>query len=152
MGPLVIMNPEVATPIKVTLARLCSHWLPSFALGQLEAEDITRDKKVVQRVKEDPLNWHGGFRSMHSRVLFEATEAIADGTVLKRIETPVILFQGGKDQLVLPYGAQFYHDNTGATDKKLVTFAEAFHNLYVELDDVKELTLSETCQWILQRV
>ena len=152
VGPLVSMNPELATPWKQMLAKIFSNIIPSFALGQIEAEDITRDKKVVQRVKDDPLNWNGGFRTMHSHVLFQATEALTDGTVLKRIETPVILFQGGKDRLVLPYGAQFYHDNVGSTDKKLVYFAEAFHNLYVELDDVKELTISETCQWILQRL
>ena len=152
MGPLVMMNPIVATPIKKCLASLFCRILPSFAIGELVPEDITRDKAVVQRVKDDPLNWHGGFRALLSYVLLQCTDALADGTALKKITTPALVIQGQLDKLVYPPGAQFFHDNVGSTDKKLVIHEQGFHNLYVELEDVKGLALKDTRDWLLQRL
>ena len=152
MGPLVMMNPDLATPFKKFLANIFSRILPSFAIGELIPEDITRDKSVVERVNDDPLNWHGGFRALHSNVLLQSTDALADGTALKKITTPALVIQGQLDKLVYPPGAQFFHDNVGSTDKKLVIHEQGFHNLYVELEDVKSLALKDTRDWLLQHL
>ena len=152
MGPLVTMNPLLATPFKRFLANIFCRILPSFAIGELIPEDITRDKAVVERVKEDPLNWHGGFRALHSYVLLQSTDALADGTALKKITTPALVIQGQLDKLVYPPGAQFFHDNVGSTDKKLVIHEQGFHNLYVELEDVKNLALKDTRDWLLRHL
>jgi len=152
MGPLIKMDPNIATPIKRQLA----HWLqaitPKISLGYLEHEAITRDKNVVERVKEDKLIWHGGFRVRHSHVLLKATDDLQDGNLLKKIHVPVLIFQGNKDRLVLPEGAKFLNQSVSSTDKKLVTFEEAFHNLFVELEDVKVPVIKETVEWILKHI
>ena len=126
--------------------------LPSFTIGELIPDDITRDKAVVERVKGDPLNWHGGFRALLINVLLQSTDGLADGTALKKITTPSLVIQGQLDKLVYPPGAQFFHDNVGSTDKKLVIHEQGFHNLYVELDDVKSLALKDTRDWLLQHL
>ena len=79
------MDPNIATPLKKTLAKWLKSLLPSFSLGSLDATAITRDEEVVSRVKNDPLCWHNGFRTLHSFVLLEATDAIADGEKLKKL-------------------------------------------------------------------
>ena len=152
MGPLVMMNPIYATPIKKLFANMFCRLLPSFTIGELIPEDITRDKAVVERVKGDPLNWHGGFRALLINVLLQSTDGLADGTALKKITTPALVIQGQLDKLVYPPGAQFFHDNVGSTDKKLVIHEQGFHNLYVELEDVKNLALKDTRDWLLQHL
>ena len=152
MGPLVMMNPIYATPFKKLFANVFCQILPSYTIGELIPEDITRNKAVVERVKGDPLNWHGGFRAQLINVLLQSTDGLADGTALKKITTPALVIQGQLDKLVYPPGAQFFHDNVGSTDKKLVIHEQGFHNLYVELEDVKNLALKDTRDWLLQHL
>jgi acylglycerol lipase len=148
MGPLIMMDPVLVTPFKKTLATWLQGPLPSMAIGALDATAITRDKDVVKRVQDDTLGWHGGFRARHSHVLIQATDKLADGTLLKKITVPVLIFQGLKDTLVFPEGAKHLHENIGSAKKKLLTYPDAMHNLYVELDDVKAPVIKETCDWV----
>lgn len=152
MGPLIKMDPNIATPLKKTLASVFSGILPSFSLGALDASAITRDEDVVKRVEKDPLGWHGGFRTQHSHVLLKATDALAKDQCLKKITAPILIIQGGKDKLVCPDGAPFLHDNVGSVEKKLLTYDDAYHNLFVELEDVKAAVIKETCTWIGQHM
>ncbi len=152
MGPLIKMDPNVATPSKIMLANWFKSLLPSFSLGSLDATAITRDKTVVKRVEEDPLCWHGGFRTLLSYVLIKSVDDLKDGVLLKKISKPVLVFQGGQDKLVNPEGATFLNENVSSVDKKLVTYPEAFHNLFVELDDVKTAVIKETCDWITSHI
>ena len=152
MGPLIKMNPAIATPLNKCLAGVMQFFAPKFSLGYLDHEAITRDKAVCERVKEDQLIWHGGFRAKHSHVLLQSTDAFKEGQLLQKIKVPVLIFQGLKDRLVEPDGSTFLHENVSSEDKKLLTYPEAFHNLYVELDDVKKPVIKETCEWINQRI
>ena len=152
MAPLITMDPNIATPFKRRLAGWFKQILPSFSLGELDHAAITRDEEVVNRVKDDPLGWHGGFRTLHSYVLLQATDTLADGEKLKKINVPVIIFQGGQDRLVCPDGAIHLHEHIGSTDKKLSTYPDAYHNLFVELDVVKMPVIKETCQWLLEHL
>ena len=152
MGPLIKMNPAIATPVNKMLAGVMQCIAPKFSLGYLDHEAITRDKAVCERVKEDQLIWHGGFRAKHSHVLLQTTDAFKEGQLLQKIKVPVLIFQGLKDRLVEPDGSTYLHENVSSQDKKLLTYPEAFHNLYVELDDVKKPVIKETCEWINQRI
>lgn len=148
-GPLVKLAPEIATPLKKILARIAKGILPSFALGNLDASAITRVEEVVKRVENDPLNWHGGFRAQLSYVLMESTDNFENGDLLEDIKNPILILQGEKDKLVNPEGAKFCHDKIGSESKKLVQFPDAFHNLFVEEEDVKSEAIKLTCDWIL---
>lgn len=148
MGPLITMDPDLATPFKKKLAGFFQGILPSFAIGQLDASLITRDQEVVKRVDADELGWHGGFRAKHSYVLIQICDWLADEGQLEKLKLPLLIFQGGKDKLVNAQGAQILLDAAASDDKKLVKYEEAFHNLFVETDDVKIPVLKETIDWI----
>ena len=77
IGPLIKMDPNIATPFKKMLAGWFKDILPSFTLGSLDPSGITRDESVVERVKNDDLCWHGGFRAHHSYVLLEVGWSIS---------------------------------------------------------------------------
>jgi hypothetical protein len=52
MGPLVIVDPDLATPVKKWLAKVLQGILPGFCLGGIDAAFVTRDKEYVRKVKE----------------------------------------------------------------------------------------------------
>ena len=106
----------------------------------------------MQRIRKDPLIWKGGFRARHSYVLLESTDNLQDGILLKNIKVPVLIFQGAQDKLVNPDGAKFLYQSISSEDKKLFVVKGAFHNLFVELDEVKIPVIKTTVDWILEHV
>jgi hypothetical protein len=50
MGPLLMVDPDMATPLKKWLAKILKGVLPSFCIGALDAANITRDKDHVKKV------------------------------------------------------------------------------------------------------
>jgi hypothetical protein len=53
MGPLIEVDPDLATPFKKWLAKILQGVFPSFCIGVLEAEHVTRDKDHVKKVRGD---------------------------------------------------------------------------------------------------
>ena len=51
MGPLVIVDPDLATPVKKWLAKVLQGILPGFCLGGIDAALVTRDREYVRNVK-----------------------------------------------------------------------------------------------------
>ena len=150
MGPLIKLDPNVATPIKKMLSKIFGLCFPSVIISKLDESEITRDEAVVKRVIEDPLGWHGGMKLGLANVLLNAIEIFEKTECLKTITAPLLVLQGGQDKIVLPEGAPFVHDNVGSVNKKLVVYEGAYHNLYCELEDVKAASIKETCSWIEQ--
>ena len=60
--------------------------------------------------------------------------------------------QGAQDKLVNPDGATFLYQSVSSEDKKLFVVEGAFHNLFVELDEVKIPAIKTTVDWILEHV
>ena len=52
MGPLVIVDPDLATPVKKWLAKVLQGILPGFCLGGIDAALVTRDREYVRKVKQ----------------------------------------------------------------------------------------------------
>ena len=52
MGPLIEVDPDLATPFKKWLAKFFQGVFPSFCIGTLQAELVTRDKDHVKKVRK----------------------------------------------------------------------------------------------------
>jgi len=50
MGPLVIVDPDLATPVKKWLAKVLQGILPGFCLGGIDPALVTRDREYVRKV------------------------------------------------------------------------------------------------------
>jgi hypothetical protein len=48
MGPLIALDPAMASPIKVLLAKVASHVLPSFSLGGIDPTLVTSDQVTTK--------------------------------------------------------------------------------------------------------
>ena len=74
--------------------------------------------------------------------------------LLQKPKLPKLLpsIQGAQDKLVNPDGANFLYQSISSKDKKLFVVKGAFHNLFVELDEVKIPVIKTTVKWILEHV
>ena len=151
MAPLIKIDPKVATPIKKMLGNIFSGFFPSLVISSnREKFGTSRDLDAVNRIKEDTLGWHGGMKLGLANVLMKALKTLKKPECLKKITAPLLVLQGGQDEIVWPEGASFIHDNVASVSKKLLVYEEAYHNLYCELEDVKSAAIKETCNWIDQ--
>lgn len=140
-GPLVMIDPELATPFLRFVSKMLQGVLPYFSLKKMEHELVTRDAEVVAKRKEDTLLWHGGFRARHSYVLMQACDYAQNN--LPNLTLPILVLQGEQDKMCTPLGAKMLVDNCSSKDKELVSYPEAYHNVVCELEDVKKDVLEK---------
>ena len=154
ISPLVIISPERATSTNIFLAKHIQRYFPSFTLPSVMDDNddnyITRDKSYVDSLKNDSLRWHGGPKARMGWLLIKSCEKVQNS--MPDITTPLLVLQGGKDKLVEPEGAKMIYSNALSSDKSYVMYPDAFHNLFVELEEVKYDVQLKTLNWMDQRL
>ena len=111
---------------------------------------ITRNKAFVERLKKDTLRWHGGPKARMGWVLLQSCELAQNN--MSKITVPLLLLQGEKDKLVDPAGAKMIYENTSSEDKEYKEYPDAFHQLFVEPEDVKSDVQKKTLEWMNYRL
>ena len=132
---VILSSPSLkpAHPPNRFLRALCgflSAWLPMTGVLQLDLEGISRDRRVVDAYREDPLTFKG---RTPARLIFQmlaAMDRIRDNA--PNIKLPLLILQGGRDRLVDPSGAMEFHDRAGSTDKTLHVYEGLFHEVFNE--------------------
>ena len=154
VSPLAIIGPDRATPTNILLAKSMQKYFPNFILPSFLDDNndrhITRNEAFVENLKKDHLRWHAGPKARTGWLLLESCKTLENN--LSGISIPLLILQGGEDKLVDPMGAKIIHDKSRSTDKEYKIYPEAFHNLFVELDDVKSDVQMKTLQWMGKRL
>ena len=154
VSPLVIIGPDRATPTNKFLAKHVQRYFPSLTLPSYMDDNndnhITRNKIFVENIRKDLLRWHRGPKARTGWLLIQTCEAVQNE--MKNITLPLLLLQGGNDKLVDPLGAKIIYENCSSSDKEYKVYTEAFHNLFIELDDVKQDVHEESLKWMNQRL
>ncbi|XP_067854494.1 monoglyceride lipase-like isoform X2 [Heptranchias perlo] len=150
IAPLVLMNPESATPIKIFCAKLLNHVLPNVSLGYMEPRWISREEKEVVDYINDPLNYHGPVRVKFAVVLLHAVANLEK--VLPTISTPMLILHGDADKLCDIRGSYLLLEKAASTDKTLKVFTKSFHQLHRELPTVTAEVLAEIENWLEDRL
>ncbi|KAJ8370167.1 hypothetical protein SKAU_G00101950, partial [Synaphobranchus kaupii] len=150
IAPMVQMNPESATPIKVFMAKILNHIMPSLTLGSIESKWISREPKEVEAYDKDELNYHGGLRVSFGMQLIAATQQIEKA--IPAITWPFLLLHGDADNLCHISGSQLMMENTKSTDKKLKVYDGAYHALHHDLPETVDSVLQEVSSWIMERI
>lgn len=127
-----------------------SNWFPKAGVLQLDAEGVSRDPRVVQDYKNDPLVHHGKLSARKVYELFSAMQTVRDGA--PRITLPLLILHGGADTMTSPEGSRFLHEHVSSTDNTLKIYPELFHEILnePERDKVWQDVLA-WCDRLLQR-
>ncbi|XP_062855154.1 monoglyceride lipase [Trichomycterus rosablanca] len=150
IGPLILMNPESATPFKVFMAKVLNHMAPSLSLGSIDPKQVSRDPKQVEAYETDELVYHGGMKVSFGMQLMAASSRIEKE--LPDITWPFLLLHGSADKLCDVGGSQLMHNQAKSTDKTIKVYDGAYHALHHELPETAQSVLQELTTWIVERL
>jgi len=129
-GPAIIVHPSTASPVLTMAARVIAPLLPQLPVVPLNASAISRRPEVVEDYLADPLVHHGGLKP-HASV--QSIDAAAETQArLKEITIPIMVQVGMRDTLCDPNVGKFVHEHVSSTDKKVVEYPQALHEIFLE--------------------
>ncbi|XP_078270817.1 monoglyceride lipase-like [Rhinoraja longicauda] len=134
MAPLVQMNPESATPLKMFCAKVMFHLMPNLILGYLDPPWLSSSAEEMQKLINDPLNCHGPYRMRFTVQVLQAVAKLEE--LLPKINTPLLIVHGEFDKLCGIKGSILLYKGVSSQDKTIKIFKEAFHQLHNEAPDI----------------
>ncbi len=130
-------------PIKVLAAKILGTLLPSVTISSgLDASAISRDGKVVEDYKRDPLV-HDKMSLGFGRVMLEVIRFTMENAA--KFTLPLLLMHGRKDTIAFPSGSEAFAASLDG-QCKLVIWDEAYHELHNEPE--KEKVMQTMTDWI----
>jgi alpha-beta hydrolase superfamily lysophospholipase len=142
-----IKSPKKVSSILVMIGTLLSKLLPTIGLIKLTSEGVSSDKTVVDNYLVDPLVYTGKTTARLASELYKAMQIVF--LEASNISLPIIIFQGGQDQLVHPDGAQILFDMVSSADKTLKIYEQMQHEVFNEPGN--ERVLDDMQDWLDKR-
>ncbi len=138
LGKLGIPAPLLA------LSRAISKVWPTFAMKSgLDAAQISRDHAVVDAYRADPLVHDTGSARLGSEIGVAQDWAQAHAADL---HLPLLVIQGGADAITAPADTQRFYQYAGSTDKCLLLFEDAYHEVHNDIGC--EQALQQMSAWL----
>ena len=153
IGPLVKIPTTSLNLLNVLLVTFFAKIWPSFNHPSLQAMNIellTRDESRWDAIKNDSLRYHGGVKAGMAWLMMKETEKLQKS--LHRIESSILVLQGGNDQVVDPAGSRLLYQNASSIDKEYKEYPGAYHQLHCELKDVTDDVIDRTTKWMNDRM
>ena len=104
-------------------------WAPAVTI---RPELTSRIPASVERYATDPLILHRPMRAGTGYQILTATRAFQDECVT--ISDPLLIMHGTADRLTDPDGSRQFHDRAASTDKTLLMFDGAYHEMLFDLN------------------
>jgi len=129
---------------KTRMSGFLSRVLPSLQLGnELDVADLTRDKKIVERQRNDPYNHGKVTPKMYVEFLKTQQEVINRRNQLK---LPLLTMHGGADKLNAVSGSEEFHSAAGSKEKQLIIYEGFYHEIFNEIE--RERVFSDLIGWM----
>lgn len=132
------------SPLKRLAGRLASRVAPALPMkNDLKPEDLTRDPKIQQATREDPLyqriatpRWFSESNLAQEAVLRRATEFV----------TPFFCAVGGADPVADPAAAREFFDHATSKDKQFRKYDALVHEIFHEPE--RETVFRDVIAWL----
>lgn len=111
------------------------------------SDQISRDPKIVEAYKNDPLNLKEFTTWLMSEALLRGARWLMNnyGTYAY----PCLILHGGGDQIVTPDASKTFYEHIGSKDKELKIYDGLYHEILNEPE--KDTVLEDIHQWIEKR-
>ena len=117
---------------------------PSLAVLDLDDDKFSRDPKVVQDMKNDPLIYHGKGPARTAKELLKALASIQER--MTDVTIPFITLHGTKDGLTNPDGSREIFKLAKAKDKSIRIYEGVYHDLLHEPE--KDKIYGDMLAWL----
>ena len=115
---------------------------------KLPNDQFSRDPKVVEALKNDPLIANEVQPTQTVAEMVRADERLKKEFPLLKL--PVLIIHGTADKVTRPGGSQLFYDHAGSADKTLKLYEGYFHD---PLNDIgKEAVMNDITDWIGARI
>ena len=142
-GPAVKVS-DAVSPVTIEISKILSRIFPKAGIIKLESAKISRDPDVVAAQEKDPLVHHQKISARLGAEMLVAMENLQ--TDAGRIILPLLILQGGADEMVDPSGAQLLLDLVGSTDRTLKIYDGMYHEVFNELEH--DRVLDDLQRWL----
>ena len=121
---------------------------PTLPLIALDPKLVSRDPKVVEAYRSDPLVHHG---RLPARTVAEiATTTDAFPSRVHEITVPTLIMYGTEDRLCPPAGSEMLGERIGAADRRVIRYEGLYHEIFNEPE--RDAVLSDLSAWLGTRV
>lgn len=147
---LVLSAPYVNTEQEIpTFQRFVARQIAQFApkLGvtnKVDSSVLSKDPTVCKAYDTDPYVYHGKVSARVAVELVSAGDAIR--AALSKISLPVLILQGGQDELAKPHWAQYIYDHIASPDKQIKIYEGLRHEILNEPE--KARVMADIWVWI----
>lgn len=149
---LVLSSPALAPGKDVprwmlAASRIVSRWWPRYGAMKIEPALLSRDARVVQANRSDPLVHHSAVPARTGAEILAAMARIEHGRAA--LQLPVLIYHGTADKLTEPEGSRAFAAHVGSPDRTLTLYEGAYHETMNDLDRTR--VIEALTQWILSR-
>ncbi|NEO98392.1 MAG: alpha/beta hydrolase [Symploca sp. SIO2E9] len=119
-------------PLKLSLGRILSRLCPRFTLNTgIDLSLSSRDPKVIIAYAQDPLRHRQGTARLVTEFF-----ATVDWVHLHAadLRTPLLILQGGADQVTLPTGSRNFFKEVTFSDKEKREYPQVYHEIHNDLN------------------
>jgi acylglycerol lipase len=120
---------------------------PRLRLFRLGSRMLSRDPRVVEDFRKDPLVYHGRFAVGTGVQILRALGQIADG--MERVTVPLLILHGTGDAVTEVEGSRQLCARAASADKTLKLYEGLYHDLLNEPE--KESVRADVIEWIRRR-
>ena len=131
----------------LALSQKISRVWPRFPAMKIDAALLSREQRVVDANRSDPLVHHGAIPARTGAELLLAMQRIEQGRA--RLRTPLLIWHGTADKLTEPEGSRDFGAHAGSSDKTLTFYDGSYHETMNDLD--RERVIDALTAWILKR-
>lgn len=113
---------------KIALARSLANLIPTLSQSHgISSRLLTHDEAVRAEYRADPLRSERVTLRLYTEMVRKMTEV---GPQAGRLALPVLLIQGGADQVVSPREAKRFYDGIATTCKEVIWYDSALHEVF----------------------
>ncbi|WP_323118636.1 alpha/beta hydrolase [Burkholderia alba] len=150
---LILSSPALAPGRDVprwmlSLSRFVSRVWPRFPALKIDAALLSRDQRVVDANRADPLVHHGAVPARTGAEILAAMERIERGRGTLRV--PLLVYHGTEDKLTEPNGSRSFGAEAGSPDRTLTLYEGGFHETMADLE--RERVIGALIDWMTARI
>ena len=147
---LVLSSPALAPGKDVprwmlAASRVVSRLWPRYPAMKIEPALLSRDRRVVEANRADPLVHHGAVPARTGAEILAAMARIEPERSSLRL--PVYVYHGTADQLTEPEGSRTFAAHVGSIDRTLTLYDNAYHETMNDLE--RDSVIEALTQWLL---
>jgi acylglycerol lipase len=134
-------------PVLRHLAAFFSRFFPRMRLRRMGTRFMSRDPKVIEDFKNDPLVFHGKFAVRTGAEILRVVKLIRRR--MEDVRVPLLVMHGTRDFVTDPNGSRHLYARASSTDKTLRLYPGLYHEIFNEPERAQ--VIGDLIAWIEQR-